>query len=60
MKLHDLLQATIDMNASDLRVEDRMIPIGEEKLSGEAVDQIIDSILDDEQRQAFAVSLSFS
>ena len=70
MKLHDLLQATIDMNASDLylmpgspatlRVEDRMIPIGEEKLSGEAVGQIIDSILDDEQRQAFAGKLELN
>ena len=52
------------MNASDLylipggpaalRVEDKMIPINEENLSAEAVSQIIDSLLNDEQRHAFA------
>jgi len=37
-----------------VRVEDKVIPIREENLSAEAVGQLIDSILNDEQRQAFA------
>lgn len=70
MKLDDLLKATIDMNASDLylipgnpatlRVEDKMMPLGAEKLSAEAVDQLIDSLLNDEQRQSFDRNLELN